>query len=173
MAGKTIKCTFLDCRKDILKTEAYVVVTMNKAGIPKNNYYCSKEEYDERKRELIYMDEFKDFVISDLLGHGKGEGAWNIVLNTLISTLKKDGYLYSQMYYCILKCEKAISSKIAKIKTDTAKVTYLMAIVKRRLEEEEKGVAEIFNVDIDLLNKLNTEDYKIVNDNTNILDFLN
>lgn len=141
---KKVKCK--KCGKQLEKSNAYLYIHITKSGKKQNQYYCSKEEFEENEEEKEYLLKCK-YITDDLYGKKITTNDRNLFL----SKLHKKGYSYKIIYHCIKDSFRLIED----------------ALVIRRVEFKNAPsynvMAYMFKI---IENKLKT--YKMTKDNSAI-----
>lgn len=133
-----VKCKICGVKNE--KSESYCVVINNK-----NNYYCSKKEYDEHKTELEYKDLFYKEICECFGYEIKNSMLWKEI------AVLKELYSFEVLYHTLSEKKSDVIKALPNLAraTEINKIKYTFAIISNYV----KATEEKLNRLSDLKNK--------------------
>ena len=131
------------CGKNLIPSEAYLVVSLDKNGNKKKAYFCNAEEYeaDRARKEKAAADKDRAYrLICDILGRKEiiNTILWKewVIWNKVASNEKIANYLEENKEY--------LTSVVARLENiEFKQIKYLSAILKNKLGDYRPKVREV------------------------------
>lgn len=147
--AKARKCKCKICKKELTTDIAYLVEHITANGNKQKQYYCSKEEYENDKREKELYSRIQ-FLTDEILGYP----CVNNIRNKKIKELKEVGYSNEVIYRCFKEYKDEIIKWIDtnKIDKEYNKIAYMFAVIGANIkdfsiEDERKNYWEQYKVE--------------------------
>ena len=155
------------CGKNLIPSEAYLVVSLDKNGNKKKAYFCNAEEYeaDRARKEKADADKDRAYrLICDILGRKEiiNTILWKewVIWNKVASNEKIANYLEENKEY--------LTSVVARLENiEFKRIKYLSAILKNKLGDYRPKVREVEKPVVQVETNMNDMMYEIRNTNKN------
>lgn len=155
------------CGKNLIPSEAYLVVSLDKNGNKKKAYFCNAEEYeaDRARKEKTAADKDRVYrLICDILGRKEiiNTILWKewVIWNKVASNEKIANYLEENKEY--------LTSVVARLENiEFKQIKYLSAILKNKLGDYKPKAREAEKPVVQVETNMNDMMYEIRNTNKN------